>query len=106
MENGRSIFFSQRLEIGEQIGNIVVLEYEGRHFHGMANLDPTLKRSLYRPFRQTVGRTTKTGSVWAGRNSVIKCVTAGAICLGKGPALGCTFGKIVCTGIGHASCGK
>jgi hypothetical protein len=104
MESCHSILFSERLEIGEQIGDIVIFEYEDRHFSRMANLNSTFKRRLYRPFRQTVGRTTKARGVRIGRNTVIKRVTTGAVRLGKGPALACTFGEIVRILIGYASC--
>ncbi|KUO52149.1 MAG: hypothetical protein APF78_08310 [Sphingomonadales bacterium BRH_c3] len=103
METYHSILFSKRLEIGEQIGDIAVFEYEDWHFHRMAYLNSTLERRLYRPIRQTVGRTTKAWGVRIGGNPVIKCVTTGTVCLGKCPSFGCIFRERIRIAIGHAS---
>ena len=103
VETCHSVHFSERLEIGEQIGDIVIFEHEDRHFTRMADLNSTLERARYHPFRQTVGRTTKARGIRIGRNTIIKRVTAGAVRLRKGPALGCTFGESVRMAISYAS---
>ena len=101
--SGHSLSFPERLQIGEQIGDIAVFEYEDRHFHRMADLDTTLERRLHRPSRQAVGGTAQAGGVRTGGNTVIKRVATGAVCLCKGPAFGCAVGESLRIAIGCAS---
>ena len=99
---GPSVLCLERLEIGKQVGDIVLFENEGRHLHRMANLDPALEGSGDRPGRQAIGSAPKARGVGMGRDTVIEGVTRGAICLRKCFALRRALREIVCFAISYA----